>query len=352
MKQETRERAGTVLEIISLVFTILFIVIDLLLYFFVSLVNLKVEFGCIERSHATADLSAYGAEIRSAEEEIMGTDYDFENNTEETSETTSSQERHEQHIPGVSDEGKKLKIIRIIEYVLISSVAVPIIVVVNWCLRKKAWILPFSTIILVALLIIFTPPVSRAPIIYLYPEEETEVNVQLELNGELGTTYPHYNEGGWTVTASPDGTLTDTNGREYSYLFWEGSLNLEPDLSQGFCVKGEDTAEFLEWALKELGLNDIEADTFIMYWLPQMEGNKYNVISFQTTAYEDAAALYVTPAPDTEIRVNMLWYSSLVPVDIEEQDLASINPDTREGFTVVEWGGEEYERGLLEYFLK
>lgn len=32
--------------------------------------------------------------------------------------------------------------------------------------------------------------------------------------------------------------------------------------------------------------------------------------------------------------------------------LLSINPDTREGFTVVEWGGEEYERGLLEYFLK
>ena len=114
MKQETRERAGTVLEKISLVFTILFIVIDLLLYFFVSLVNLKVEFGCIERSHATADLGAYEAQIRVAVEEIKGDDsgYVFENNTEETSETTSSQERHEQHIPGVSDEGKKLKIIR------------------------------------------------------------------------------------------------------------------------------------------------------------------------------------------------------------------------------------------------
>ena len=227
--------------------------------------------------------------------------------------------------------------------------------VMNWFLRRRLFFqILYVPVLCVGIVEIFAFVVAqpKAPIIYLYPEEETVVNVQLELNGELGTTYPHYNEGGWTVTASPDGTLTGDNGREYSYLFWEGSLMMDPDLSQGFCVKGEDTAEFLEWALAELGLNDIEADAFIMYWLPQMEGNKYNVISFQTTAYEDAAALYVTPAPDTEIRVNMLWYSSLINVDIEAQDLASINPDTRDGFTVVEWGGEEYKAGLLQYFLR
>ena len=45
------------------------------------------------------------------------------------------------------------------------------------------------------------------PVIYLYPEEETDVTVQLDFNGTLTTTYPAYN-GGWTITAQPDGTLT------------------------------------------------------------------------------------------------------------------------------------------------
>ena len=77
-----------------------------------------------------------------------------------------------------------------------------------------------------------------------------------------------------------------------------------------------------------------------MYWLPQMEANEYNVISFQTDAYEDSASLQITPEPDTVIRVNMLWYPSDVYVDIEPEELSGIAPSAREGFTVVEWGGE------------
>ena len=189
---------------------------------------------------------------------------------------------------------------------------------------------------------------AHAPIIYLYPEEETVVNVQLSLDGNLTSSYPRYDEDlGWIVTASPDGTLTDGDGREYEYLFWEGDLRIKPDLSRGFCVKGEDTVAFLEDALAQLGLTDKEADTFIMFWLPQLESNKYNVITFQTEAYEDAASLEITPAPDTVIRVNMLWYPVSSYVDMEAQDLTALNPDTREGFTVVEWGGEKYERGIL-----
>ena len=191
---------------------------------------------------------------------------------------------------------------------------------------------------------------SRAhkPVIYLYPESRTEVNVKLELDGKLTVTYPDYDiSEGWTVTAEPDGTLTDKRGRNYSYLYWEGDINIKPDLSTGFCVKGEDTAKFLETALAELGLNDKEADDFITYWLPQMMGNKYNVITFQTKAYEDVASLNISPKPDTVIRVNMLWYSSDRQVSIRPQDLKSVNPSERKGFTVVEWGGEEYKKGPL-----
>ncbi|MBP5187419.1 MAG: hypothetical protein J6040_10250 [Clostridiales bacterium] len=73
-----------------------------------------------------------------------------------------------------------------------------------------------------------------------------------------------------------------------------------------------------------------------------MEENPYNVISFQTEAYENAAMLEVDPLPDTIVRVNMFFYASDEYVDIEEQDLASMNPslEEREGFVLVEWGGE------------
>lgn len=189
---------------------------------------------------------------------------------------------------------------------------------------------------------------ARKPVIYLYPETKTEVNVKLELDGKLTVTYPNYNPAsGWTVTAEPDGTLTDGKGRKYSYLYWEGDINIKPDMDKGFCVKGEDTAEFLENALKQLGLNDKEADDFITYWLPLMQENEYNVITFQTRAYEEVASLHIAPKPDTVIRVNMLWYPSKVKINIRPQELSSMNPAGRKGFTVVEWGGEEYRKGKL-----
>ncbi|MEE5991427.1 MAG: hypothetical protein V3G41_12175, partial [Lachnospiraceae bacterium] len=174
---------------------------------------------------------------------------------------------------------------------------------------------------------------ARAPVIYLYPEQKTEVNVKLVLNGKLTTTYPLYdNDLGWNVTATPEGIITDSKGREYSYLFWEGDIAITPDLSSGFCIKGEDTAAFLEKSLKQLGLTDIEADAFIMYWLPLMEENKYNVITFQTAAYKDVSGLKIDPKPDTVIRVNMLWYPVNTYVDMKPQDLDVINPSERKGF--------------------
>lgn len=175
------------------------------------------------------------------------------------------------------------------------------------------------------------------PVIYLYPEKETPVTVKLDYKGELTCTYPEY-KNGWQVTAMPDGTIIDKNGQEYNYLYWEGKDSTEYDFSQGFCVKGEDTAAFLERALEKQGLTRREANEFIVYWLPQMQDNPYNIISFQTEKYNDTARLDINPAPDTLIRVYMTWYACNVEINIEEQKLSA---PTREGFTVVEWGGSQ-----------
>ena len=181
------------------------------------------------------------------------------------------------------------------------------------------------------------PNACYKPVIYLYPETETEVSVKLLLDGKLTCTYPAYNAG-WKVTAAPDGTLTDAKGQTYNYLYWEGETNARWDMTEGFCVKGEDTAVFLEKALEKLGLNRREANEFIVYWLPLMEQNPYNIISFQTDVYTNAAQLQIDPAPDTLIRVFMAWKATDSIIELPEQELTA--PE-RAGFTVIEWGGTE-----------
>ena len=184
-------------------------------------------------------------------------------------------------------------------------------------------------------------PLTAKPVIYLYPEEETQVSVTLDFDGELTSTYPAYGDG-WTVEASPDGTLTDrSTGRQYYCLFWEGIGQTEYDFSTGFCVAGENTAAFLENALAEQGLTEQEANEFIIYWLPKMEHNPYNLISFQQESYTDSAKLTIDPAPDTLVRVFMAWQGLDQPVEVEPQSLTA--PE-RTGFTAVEWGGAEVER--------
>lgn len=176
------------------------------------------------------------------------------------------------------------------------------------------------------------------PIIYFYPEIPTVCSVKLTLNGALTCTYPEYADGWDNFTAYPDGTLIFPDGKEYYALYWEGIQYGNWDLTEGFCVRGEDTASFLEWALSAQGLTPREANEFIVYWLPRMQENEYNVISFQTDAYTEGAVLDISPAPDSVLRVFMTYYPADTEVDIQPQEFT---PFVRQGFTVVEWGGSE-----------
>lgn len=179
---------------------------------------------------------------------------------------------------------------------------------------------------------------AAKPVIYLYPESACEVSVSLNYQGELICTYPDYGEG-WNVIARPDGTLTNLeDGKEYSYLFWEGISEADYDMSEGFVVKGEDTAVFLQETLAKLGLTPAEYNEFIVYWLPRMQGNPWNLITFQTGAYTEEAELVVTPAPETVLRVYMAFRPLQEPIEVREPVL---EPVLRRGFTVVEWGGTE-----------
>lgn len=181
------------------------------------------------------------------------------------------------------------------------------------------------------------PNVSYKPVIYLYPTYDTKVTVKLGKEENLTVTYPKYNNG-WNVYATSDGNLTDENGRNYYALYWEGNTyNIDNSIREGFVVKGEDSATFLEEQLEKLGLNERESNEFIMYWLPKLQNNKYNYIRFASKEeIDESMPLEITPTPDNVIRVLMLYKKLDKEITVEEQ---VINTPSRDGFTVVEWGG-------------
>lgn len=185
----------------------------------------------------------------------------------------------------------------------------------------------------------------RKPVIYLYPTKKNNVFVNLNFDGTFTYTYPKINDG-WKVVAEPDGTLTDKSGRTYGYLFWEGDTKVPMEFNEGFCVAGKDTEAFLLDKLSYMGLNDKEINDFMVFWLPRMQDNPYNVISFQTENYLKAAQLEVSPRPDTMLRVFMAWKKADNFVHIKEQKLAKTK---RKGFALVEWGGTEVMDGSSIY---
>ncbi len=176
---------------------------------------------------------------------------------------------------------------------------------------------------------------ARKPVIYLYPEKETNVNVKVAFDGAFTFTYPEYNKG-WDVTAKTDGTLV-SGGTEYPYLFWEGDVtNYTPVFDEGFLVSKKETVTFLEAKLSLLGLTAKERADFITYWGPQLMKNDFNIIKFDSKEYASKVSLNIEPNPDSLIRVFMVYKAANGTENVKEQVL---NKAERKGFVAVEWGG-------------
>ena len=180
---------------------------------------------------------------------------------------------------------------------------------------------------------------AAKPIIYIYPEKQQEVTIKLGNPENLSCSYPRYDTS-WSVLAEPDGKLIDLKtGKKLYSLYWEGRDYQNTEIEEGFCVRGEDSAEFLEEKLDILGLNYKEKEEFIIYWLPKLEKNNYNLIRFETLdEINSYMPLEINPTPDTLIRIMMKFEGRKEYKDIPQQKLEKIE---RKGFTVVEWGGTE-----------
>lgn len=185
---------------------------------------------------------------------------------------------------------------------------------------------------------------SEKPVIYLYPEQKTDVEVKIDIKGDPLYLYPAYNDG-WQFSATPEGEL-QFGKNTYNYLFWEsvnkGKFSMKMD--RGFNVKGSETTEFLEKILSEAGLSSKEKADFITYWAPRMIKNEYNFIRFEfNKECNQYAALDITPKPDEIYRIYMSWQKSRPGVKVINQVIPTMK---RKGFSVLEWGGQEIKQPL------
>ncbi len=170
------------------------------------------------------------------------------------------------------------------------------------------------------------------PAIYLYPTEDSVVNVKLEINGEIINDEPRYNHG-WNVFVTTEGLIDG----KYDYLFYEARLNKIEPPTTGWIVKSEDLDQWFEINLKKMGLNEKEKEQFKEYWLPRLsEAQYYEIKLFDDSFLKQNMDLLVSPTPDTMIRLEFYFKPLQKEIAIKEPSL--ITP-IRSGFTVVEWGG-------------
>ncbi|KAL1675821.1 hypothetical protein EV122DRAFT_217705 [Schizophyllum commune] len=247
---------------------------------------------------------------------------------------------------------------------------------------------------------IHPPLVGGKPVIYLYAPQLIEATVRLSLVDDwaFSAVYPVVPVKGtdagqqleWRVQTRHDGTLLELNtGMEVAYLYWEaetqGSLArasspppspvltapatrhkevFTPGMSNlcdedSVLLAVSNITPYLDAALKFMGLHTEARTSFITYWLPSILKYDFVALRFvEQAAYERAAPLEVTPAPDVVTRVFMLfrgvgkvdlgrWAKALARADEPAsrwRDVVGAQLDKTLNaslFRVIEWGGME-----------
>ncbi len=182
------------------------------------------------------------------------------------------------------------------------------------------------------------------PVIYLYPEKETDVKVSVGID-KITASIPEHGRDGWSVRAYPNGKIHNyADSLEYPYLFWEGTDKEQIPVTKGFVIARENVPTFLDESLTKLGLSKTEEKDFMEFWKSRILENPqpYFYFSFLgTKEFNKIAPLTISPKPDTLLRVFMYYNPLNKAIEVAPQTLRSI---PRKGFTVVEWGGTSNTR--------
>jgi len=174
--------------------------------------------------------------------------------------------------------------------------------------------------------------IDRKPAVYLYPLENSFIDVRLEINGKMIEDVPEYDDG-WNVFVTKEGLIDG----KYDYLFYEARLRTIEIPDEGWIVPYEDLENWFDKNLISLGLNDKEKNQFKEYWLEELPKSEYYDIRLLEDSFlERNMNLVINPQPDTLIRLNFYFKPLKEKTVIKEPVI--FTPE-RSGFVVIEWGG-------------
>lgn len=185
------------------------------------------------------------------------------------------------------------------------------------------------------------------PIIYLYPQKPTIVDVKVSTEGEIFVSDPqieYYNgktAGGWkNVLALPDGTLIYKE-KKYRELFYESLTKSVKRPEKGIVVSQKTLQKDLLSFITQLGLTKSdEQQEFLDWWIPQLEKLPTDRIFVSILEKDEKTRIdkvNISPGPDTFIEFIVYF----APLSNNETVDPLVLPPTpkRIGFTAVEWGG-------------
>lgn len=178
------------------------------------------------------------------------------------------------------------------------------------------------------------PVVVLAPNIYLYPEEETNINVTVSFpeDGKIIESEPEYNNG-WSVSVTPDGIIDN----EYDYLFYEALIANYTNIKSGFVFAKDNLESEFRNMLTQYGCNQHEIDDFVEFWVPRLDYADY--FAFYPQDVEQMITLNIEPQPENLLRILFLIKGFDYKIELEPYQIP--NDFNRTGYTAVEWGGIE-----------
>ncbi|NRA10364.1 MAG: hypothetical protein HRT57_00240 [Crocinitomicaceae bacterium] len=183
------------------------------------------------------------------------------------------------------------------------------------------------------------PVLHFKPVIFLYPEIETPIQVSVDIKGTNPFFYPKY-DGSWECIAQPNGDL-QIGEDTYNYLFWEatGKDHLDKNnLTDGFYVDGKNAISFLEKNLTLAGLTSKEKADLITFLGPLIQKNELNFVRFEfNETCNKFTELNINAVPDHIYRLYIFFSPIKEAFEVEDQNIPKIN---RNGFTILEWGGQ------------
>jgi hypothetical protein len=179
------------------------------------------------------------------------------------------------------------------------------------------------------------------PVIYLYPQKPTFVDVYVKTEGKVVVSDPLYPEGGWkNVLANPDGTLLYQN-EKYRELFYESQSSVLNPPKAGIVISKQELETKLLALIKQLGLTRSDEQLeFLEWWIPRLKAlnSPYLFVSIlDDDEKKRLDSVEISPKPDTFID----FIAYFKPLSTFEEVTPLVLPSTpkRIGFTAIEWGG-------------